>query len=117
MTRSHWTLLAPMMAGVLRPVMPRGTCAGRSNQTPARRRFRSSFALGIARELRKTDRLGVAVAGGQSGKSKAAWEGVVELFYRRQIGKSLLITPDVQFVAGSDAGALMIAGVRVGLTF
>jgi hypothetical protein len=42
---------------------------------------------------------------------------VVELFYRRQIGKSLLITPDVQFVAGSDAGALMIAGVRVGLTF
>lgn len=74
-------------------------------------------ALGIARDLRKTDRLGVAVAGGQSNKSKDAWEGVVELFYRRQIGKSLLITPDVQFVTGSDAGALVVAGVRVGLTF
>lgn len=74
-------------------------------------------ALGIARDFRKTDRLGLSVAGGQSSRTQDAWESVVEIFYRRQIGKSLLITPDVQFVAGSDAGALVIAGIRVGLTF
>jgi hypothetical protein len=42
---------------------------------------------------------------------------VVKLFYRRQIGKSLIISPDVEFVTGSDAGALVIAGIRVGMRF
>jgi hypothetical protein len=86
-------------------------------QTAARRRFRSTFALGIARDLRKKDRLGVSVAGGKSSKSKNAWAGLVELLYRRQIGKSLIISPDVEFVTHSNAGALEIAGVRVGMSF
>jgi hypothetical protein len=57
------------------------------------------------------------VAGGKSSKSKDAWAGVVELFYRRQIGKSLIISPGVEFVTGSNAGALVIAGIRVGMRF
>ena len=78
-------------------------------------------AAGIALDLRKSDRLGVSMAGGSSSKKADTREGVVEVFYRRQITPFLIITPDLQFVAGDgigrDADWLVIGGLRVGFTF
>lgn len=78
-------------------------------------------AAGLAVDVRKSDRLGLAIAAGNSSEDAVAWEGVLELFCRHQIGKSLIITPDVQWVAGDGiggrAGWLIIGGVRIGLTF
>jgi carbohydrate-selective porin OprB len=46
---------------------------------------------------------------------------VIELFYRRKIGKHLLITPDVQLVGGDGMGGTsswyLVGGVRAGFTF
>lgn len=78
-------------------------------------------AVGVAFDLRQSDRLGVAIAAGSSSTNSSKREGVIECFYRRQIGKSLFITPDVQFVAGDGIGGhadwIVIGGVRVGFTF
>lgn len=78
-------------------------------------------AAGVAFDLRQSDRLGVAVAAGSSSTNSSKREGVIECFYRRQIGKSLFITPDVQFVAGDGIGGhadwIVIGGVRAGFTF
>lgn len=78
-------------------------------------------AAGIAVDLRKADRLGFSVAGGTSSKKADTREGVIEVFYRRQVGPALVITPDIQFVAGDGIGGdsdwLVIGGVRVGFTF
>jgi porin len=78
-------------------------------------------AAGVAFDLRQSDRLGVAIAAGSSSTNSSKREGVIECFYRRQIGKSLFITPDVQFVAGDGIGGhadwIVIGGVRVGFTF
>lgn len=78
-------------------------------------------ALGAALDFREADRLGVSVAGGRSSDAEGNREGVVEVFYRRQIGSSLFVTPDVQFVFGDGIGGgadwLVIGGVRVGFIF
>ncbi len=78
-------------------------------------------ALGAALDFREADRLGVSVAGGKSSDEEGDRQGVLEIFYRRQIGTSLFITPDFQFVIGDGIGGgadwLLIGGVRVGFTF
>lgn len=76
---------------------------------------------GLAQDFSRMDRAGVAIASGQASGTAGGWQGVVEIFYRRQVGKSWLITPDLQFamhdhdVRRNDW--FIIGGVRVGLTF
>lgn len=78
-------------------------------------------AAGVAFDLRQSDRLGISVAAGSSSTNSSKREGVIELFYRRQIGKSFIITPDVQFVTGDGIGGhadwIVIGGVRASFTF
>lgn len=77
-------------------------------------------AVGAAHDLSRVDRVGVALAAGSAIKDER-WQGVLELFYRRQAGRSLLITPDVQLVVGDEVagglGWVVVAGLRMGLTF
>ncbi|WP_294228718.1 carbohydrate porin [Prosthecobacter sp.] len=80
------------------------------------------FAVaGVAFDLRKSDRLGLSIAAGSSSADSNGWESVVEVFYRRQISKTLHITPDVQFVAGDGVGGhadwIIIGGVRASFAF
>jgi porin len=78
-------------------------------------------AAGVAFDLRQSDRLGLSIAAGSSSSNSNGWESVIELFYRRQIGKSFFITPDVQFVAGDGIGGhadwIVIGGVRASFSF
>lgn len=78
-------------------------------------------AAGLAFDLRRSDRIGLSIAAGRGSQDSKARQGVIELFYRRSIGKSLLVTPDLQFVAGDGIGApggwLIIGGLRFGMTF
>jgi hypothetical protein len=77
--------------------------------------------VGIALDMRKTDRLGLSFAHGTSTSNAGASEGVIELFYRCRAGPTLHFTPDLQFVFGDGIGGnadwLMIAGLRVGFAF
>lgn len=82
----------------------------------------SHFAMaGAALDMRKADRLGISAGGGSSSSHHEAWQGVVELFYRRQVGTNMQITPDLQFAFGDhldgESDWIAIAGVRVGFTF
>ena len=77
--------------------------------------------LGYARDIRRYDRLGLAVAAGQSSSASGDWQGVLELFYRWHLGQNLHITPDVQVVVGDgiahDAGWLLVGGLRASIIF
>jgi porin len=82
----------------------------------------SHFAsAGIARDFGHSDRLGLALGAGKSSRNSDVWQGVIELFYRRKIGKHLLITPDIQLVGGDGMGGssnwYLIGGLRTGFTF
>lgn len=78
-------------------------------------------ALGYARDIRRQDRFGAALAVGNSSSGSDEWQGVLEIFYRWHIGPNVQITPDVQLVAGDGiadgAGWLLIGGLRVSVTF
>lgn len=78
-------------------------------------------AAGLAVDLRRFDRLGLSVGGGSASETLGGWQGVVELFYRRQIGRYLRIAPDVQLVFrdGDTTGGSthVVGGVRAGLSF
>jgi len=78
-------------------------------------------SAGLARNLSAVSRAGIAVAAGQSAQKAGECQGVMEVFYRRQIGKSWMITPDLQVVAGdhlaSGDGLVVVGGVRMGMTF
>lgn len=78
-------------------------------------------AAGVAFDFDPKSRLGLSVAAGNSSRNTDVWQCVTEVFFRRQIGKSLLVTPDIQFVAGDGIGNhadwLLIGGVRVGISF
>lgn len=78
-------------------------------------------SAGLARDLSRVNRVGIALAAGQSAQNTGEWQGLMEVFYRRQIGKSWMITPDLQIVAGdrlaNGDGVVVIGGVRMGMTF
>lgn len=78
-------------------------------------------AAGMAVDLRRFDRLGLSVGGGSASEAHGGWQGVVELFYRRQIGRYLRIAPDVQLVFGdggkTGGGSYVVGGLRAGLSF
>ncbi len=78
-------------------------------------------SVGLARDFNARTRAGVALAAGNSSRHQDDWQSVLELFYRRQFGKSWMITPDVQFLAGENLAqghnVVAIVGVRLGMTF
>jgi len=76
---------------------------------------------GYGREIRKFDHLGVGIGAGRSSEHSSRWQGIVELYYRWQVTKELLITPDLQIIAGEGVASSdpiqIVAGLRGGLTF
>jgi len=79
------------------------------------------FMAGYGREIRKYDQLGLGIGVGRSSEHSDRWQGIVEMYYRWQVTKELMITPDVQIIAGEglsgDDAIRIIAGLRGGLTF
>jgi porin len=76
--------------------------------------------LGYGREIRGFDNLGAGVGAGRS-SATTKWQAVFELYYRWQVTKELLLTPDVQFIFGDDLDGdrktRIVAGLRAGLVF
>ena len=78
------------------------------------------FFLGYNRKIRGFDSLGLGISAGQSSAS-SDWQTVIEGFYRWQITKELLLTPDLQVILGDDldgdSKTRFVGGVRVGIVF
>jgi len=76
--------------------------------------------LGYGREVRGFDHVGIGVGAGRSAAT-STWQTVYELYYRWQVTKELLITPDLQFIFGDDldgdSKTRIVAGVRAGIVF
>lgn len=66
------------------------------------------------------NRVGVGLAAGRSSIDSSRWQGVLEMFYRHQLGP-LHVTPDLQLSVGDGLGGkedwLLLFGLRVGMTF
>ena len=77
--------------------------------------------FGWGKENRKFDNFGIGTGIGRSAINTNDWQGVTEIYYRWQVTKELVITPDLQVIVGSglnDADSLhIVAGIRGGLTF
>ena len=77
--------------------------------------------VGWGREVRKYDHFGLGFGTGRSAVDERTWQGVAETYYRWQVTKELLITPDLQIIVGqghSGSDTLQIvAGVRGGFNF
>ncbi len=78
------------------------------------------YFLGYGREIRGFDHVGASIGAGRS-STTSKWQKVFELYYRWQVTKELLITPDVQFIFGGDldgdSKTRIVAGLRAGLVF
>ena len=78
------------------------------------------YFLGYGREIRGFDHLGAGIGAGRS-SATSKWQTVFELYYRWQVTKELLITPDVQFIFGDDlegdSKTRIVAGLRAGIVF
>ncbi len=79
------------------------------------------FMLGWGREIRKYDHLGFGFGLGRSAKESSRWQGLAEIYYRWQVTKELMVTPDLQIIVGEgleDGDTVQIvAGLRAGITF
>jgi len=79
------------------------------------------LTLGWGRPFRKYDHLGFGAGVGRSATDSSRYQGVAEAYYRWQVTKELMITPDVQIIAGkgTDKGEdlQIVAGLRGGFTF
>ncbi len=77
--------------------------------------------VGYGREIRKYDHFGVGLGVGRSLRNHSLWQTVTEVYYRWQVTKELIITPDIQAVFGQglDHGEdfHLVAGIRAGITF
>ncbi len=78
-------------------------------------------SLGWGRPFRKYDHLGYGLGMGRSSADSSRYQGVAEAYYRWQVTKELLITPDLQIIAGkgTDDGDdfQIVVGLRGGFTF
>ena len=76
--------------------------------------------LDYSKEIKGFDNFGLVVGTGRS-SSETVWQTVFETFYRWQITKELLITPDVQLILGDDVSGnsktRIVAGIRAGVIF
>ena len=79
------------------------------------------LTLGWGRPFRKYDHLGLGLGLGRSAADSSRYQGVAEAYYRWQVTKELLITPDLQIIAGkgTDDGEdfQIVVGLRGGFTF
>jgi len=77
--------------------------------------------VGWGTKKRKFDHFGVGLGVGRSTLDSNAWQGVTEVYYRWQITKELMITPDLQVIVGDGIGndntLHIVAGLRGGLAF
>lgn len=77
--------------------------------------------IGHSKQIRGFDSLGFGVGAGRSARTQI-WQSVFETYYRWQVTKELVITPDLQLIFGSDDGtketkARVVAGLRLGIVF
>lgn len=79
------------------------------------------FAAGVAWDRTEFDRLGLAVATGESSRMGGNRQTSLEVFYRHQVNASIVITPDLQMAFGNGLGGgrdwLLLAGLRIGVSF
>ena len=77
--------------------------------------------LGWGREIRKYDHLGLGFGMGRSVQDSSIWQGVAEIYYRWQVTKEFMVTPDLQIILGEglEGGEAfqIVAGLRGGITF
>jgi hypothetical protein len=77
--------------------------------------------IGYGREIRGYDHVGVGIGAGRSAVKTSRWQCVTEIYYRWQVAKELIITPDLQLILGrgvdGEDGVQFVAGLRAGLTF
>lgn len=77
--------------------------------------------IGHGKQIRGFDSFGVGVGAGRSSATQI-WQSVMETYYRWQITKELVISPDLQLIFGSDprSGDSMVrvvGGIRLGVIF
>lgn len=78
------------------------------------------LASGVAVDLRENDLFGVALGLGRDSAGTDDVQGVLEGFYRWQIGPTMHLTPSMQVVFGDSLGGndvMMVAGLRGKLAF
>ena len=79
------------------------------------------FMLGWGREIRKYDHLGLGFGLGRSAEDSTIWQGIAEIYYRWQVTKELMVTPDLQIIAGEGLeggdAIQIVAGLRAGISF
>ncbi len=79
------------------------------------------FMLGWGREIRKYDHFGLGFGMGRSVQDSSIWQGVAEIYYRWQVTKEFMVTPDLQIILGEglEGGEAfqIVAGLRGGITF
>ena len=79
------------------------------------------LSTGIALERPDNDLVGFAVGMGRDSSGSNDWQAVFETFYRWQIGPSIQITPEAQFLFGSglkpDKSFRLVAGLRAEISF
>lgn len=79
------------------------------------------FMLGWGREIRKYDHLGIGFGMGRSVQDSSIWQGVAEIYYRWQVTKEFMVTPDLQIIMGGGLNGgediQIVAGLRGGITF
>ena len=79
------------------------------------------FMLGWGREIRKYDHFGLGFGIGRSVEDSSIWQGVAEIYYRWQVTKEFVVTPDLQIILGEglEGGEALqiVAGLRGGITF
>lgn len=77
-------------------------------------------AAGFSRAVGGLHRIGAALGAGNASSDRHRWQGVLELFYRHQLGP-IHISPDLQFTVGDGIGGdgdwLLIGGLRIGVVF
>jgi len=80
----------------------------------------AALFAGYGRRIRKFDNLGIGVGAGRYHQT-GRWQTVFETYYRWQVTKELVITPDLQLITGEgiddDQGLRFVAGLRMGIIF
>lgn len=79
-----------------------------------------AFLLAFGKQITDYNQFGIGVGAGRSTVS-TEWQGVFETYYKIQLAKELILTPDLQLIVGDDGEGgnqlRFIAGIRLGLTF
>lgn len=78
------------------------------------------FFMGYGKDIRGFDSLGLGLGTGQS-STTSEWQTVFETYYRWQLTKELIVTPDLQIIVGDDdqgnSKTRVVGGIRIGVVF